>query len=72
MVIRRGNLNQALKEHLVGIRSFQPHLFPMFVGVIKMRGIECVQALLEEVVFFVRFHESFVARGTTHGGMQAS
>ena len=51
-----GNLNQTLKEPLFRVRRFEPHLFPMFVRVIKMRGIECFKSLAESSIFLAGFH----------------
>lgn len=58
-----GNLNQTLKEPLFRVRRFEPHLFPMFVRVIKMRGIECFKSFLEQPILFLRIHEFFVVAG---------
>jgi|HubBroStandDraft_4_1064222.scaffolds.fasta_scaffold273759_1 hypothetical protein len=61
VVKRRGYLDQALKEHLVRARSFQPHFFPMFVSLIEMIGIERFEALLIQPVLFVRIQALFGA-----------
>jgi hypothetical protein len=47
----RGHLNEALKKHLLGIPRFEPYLFPVFMGVIKMPGIKGVKSFLEEPIF---------------------
>jgi len=46
---RRGHLNQALQKFLVGIGSFQPNFFPMFVSFIEVFRIERFQSLLVQV-----------------------
>ena len=56
---RRGNLNQTLQKLFVWVRRLQPHLFPMFVGVVKMSGIKRFKSFLIEPIFFAWIHSSF-------------
>jgi hypothetical protein len=51
MVKCRGHLNKALKEHLLGVPRFEPHLFPVFMGIIKMPGIKGFKSFLEQPFF---------------------
>ena len=53
MVKCRGNLNQSLKEHLLGIWRLEPHLFPMFVRLVKMPGIKGFQSFLKQPISFL-------------------
>jgi hypothetical protein len=54
MVMERGgHLNQALQKHFVRIRSLEPHFLPMFVGLVKVSGIERLQPFLIEVISLV-------------------
>jgi hypothetical protein len=57
MVERRRNLDQALQERFFRIESFEPDLLPMFVGVIKMPGVEGFKAFPKEPIFVVRIHQ---------------
>jgi hypothetical protein len=72
MVKGCGNLNQSLKEHLFGILSLQPHLFPMFMGVIKMPGIKRVKSFLKHPIFRQGIHRAFPAQVTHQAASRAS
>jgi len=52
MMKSRGNLNQTLEKHLFRVGSLQPNFFPMFMRIVKMRGIECFKPLLEKLGLF--------------------
>lgn len=52
----RGNLNQALQEHFLGIWRLEPDFFPMFMRVIEMRRIKRIKSFLEQPIHFMMIH----------------
>jgi hypothetical protein len=56
---RRSYLNQSLQKHLIGMRGFQPNLFPMFVGFVEVCRIERFQSLLVQAGSCMRTHPRF-------------
>lgn len=56
VVKRRRHLDQPLQERLIGVWRLQPHLFPVFVGLVKMPGIKGVKSFLKQPIFGLRVH----------------
>ena len=59
MMEGRGNLDQALKKHFLGIPRLEPNLFPMFVSVVKTAGIEGFKSFLKQPISCLWIHGGF-------------